>query len=193
MTTVKKPPLSEPSPDGKTAECACLAIALLCEDAECVRQSHLLLSNVLRRLPFKAEAKTIVLEFAELAGAQPLGQRQERDPSIVIVSAHGNRRLPLGARVWVQRWAGHRGGSPCALGAVFDPEHQWSASAIETLVILKKLARDANIDWIESNPNSSPAEKQLLHLQEQAGTVSTILDNIVRTSHAPTDLRRLTP
>jgi hypothetical protein len=159
-----------------------LAILVACEDAACGFSARTVIERVLPLLPFEAEAHTTIQEFAAFKpGPFDLSDRL---PDIVIVSAHGQKSLPVNVKGWLETWAQCGHGLTCAMTAVFDRQLQLTAAATEIKSYLQKIARAAAIDWLEAG--FAPAvrrENYRQDLSNKATTVSTTLTEIIRKVH----------
>jgi hypothetical protein len=71
-----------------------------------------------------------------------------------------------------------------------DVEHHLNPAAVETLAFLQSTAKAAGIDWIEASSAADiPGDQLREELSQKASTVSTTLDEIIRTPRSPISLR----
>jgi hypothetical protein len=160
----------------------CFTILVACEDEECGWVAKGVMERMMNLLPFEAMANTMVQEFDAFVTSG--GRRLAERPDIVIVAARGTQPLPTAVKHWIETWVGEAHGFTCALASVFERQHQFEPAALEIKTYLRGVAADAGIDWIESVP-ADDSEQYRRELNDQASTVSSTLDGIMRSPRTP--------
>jgi hypothetical protein len=181
-----KNPRAKHGPAGdEFADAASLMILLVCEDAACARQATNMMGRVNELLPLDTRAQAFIREFDSFPPLEA-GSAGEARPDIVVVAAHGNRRLPAAVKRWLGRWAKGGRGLTCALASALDRRHGHSAEALQIREYLRQLAAGAGIDWLEAGgADAGDDERFRRDLKQQASQVSSTLDEIVRTRRPP--------
>jgi hypothetical protein len=160
-----------------------LVILLVCEDAACAQHAKDMMARVNDLLPVDTRAHAFIREFDSFHPHKAESAREAR-PDIVVVAAHGNRRLPAAVSHWLGRWARGNRDLACALALDLDRRNRASEESREIEASLRKLATGAGIDWLEAiSPAPGDDERFRQGLKQQASQVSSTLDEIVRARH----------
>ena len=131
--------------------------------------------------------------FAELTDpkASPTAAEAASAANFVVFAVSAGNDFPQEIKLWIEGWLGRRGDREGALvGLVPRPQSPCDAASLKE-IYLRFAAHRAGMDYLSHVPPTlpKPLPDSLDSFTEQAGEVTSLLDEILRTWSLPTPPR----
>lgn len=129
--------------------------------------------------------------FSDLSesGSSEIACRRAADADVVMFAVRATGDFPHEVKLWIEHWANRRSDREGALvGMVVDrPRQGWELASVKE-VYLRHIVHRTEMDYLAELPGCTGKSlpDSLDSYSKRAGTMTSILDNILHAPHTPT-------